>query len=298
MTTIQSKVNLLKIAKKNCQPFSIRNVFSAIRFLSVARNHKSEIDDFSARLSMLNIRATSEMVGTVQWPYIHNEWDVATKLNAIATHYEILSSVNVKLAHISASSCLHICNFDQISKSVYIGIDYAKWFTREGELVVNVFSEDLRVASMAFTLGQYNDNVVLYIGAVQGIHRGVPTEESLNIYKKLTKDFEGLRPRSLLLEVLKVVAHKLGVKKIFGVSEQNRHHRHRYFGNNQNTKFNNDYNLFWEEHNGILNQEIGFYEIPMKAAIKDLSEIESKKRSQYRRRYEIIGSLNDIVSLN
>jgi uncharacterized protein VirK/YbjX len=237
------------------------------------------------------------MLGTVVWPYIHNEWDVATKLNTIATHYELLTKTHANLTHISSSPCLTICDFDSVSTGVSIGIDYAKWFTREGELVINIFRDDLRVASMAFTLSRYKEDIVIYIGAVQGIHGGVPADESLEIYKRLTKDFAGLRPRSMLLEVLKVVAQKLGVTKILGVSEQNRHHRHAYFGNDQNTEFKNNYNPFWEEHEGLFIQEIGFYELPMEAAIRDLAEIASKKRGQYRRRNEFIAALPDAVNL-
>jgi uncharacterized protein VirK/YbjX len=133
---------------------------------------------------------------------------------------------------------------------------------------------------------------------VQGIHSGVSSDESLRIFKELTKDFYGLRPRSLLLEALKVVAKELGVKKLFGVSEMNRHHRHRYFNNNNNNNdnFKSDYNTFWEEHGARLDNT-GFYEISMTPAVKDLSEIASKKRSQYRRRYAVILSLASVSNL-
>jgi len=38
-------------------------------------------------------------------------------------------------------------------------------------------------------------------------HRaGVPSDESLLIYKQFTKRFEGMRPRSLLIDTLRMVA--------------------------------------------------------------------------------------------
>lgn len=266
-------------------------------FLLAAQKHAPAISTLNSRLDSLDIPVTSEMLGTIIWPYIHNEWDVASKFDAIATHYETLSDYP-KLSQISKIKQLQICDFSQASPAITIVIDYAKWFTREGELVINVFQANLRVASMAFTLAREGGNsIAAYVGAVQGIHGGVSAEESLDIYKILTKDFFGLRPRSLLLEVLKVVASKLGATKLFGVSEQNRHHRHQYFGNDQNTTFKNNYNSFWEEHNGLLNSETGFYEISMKPAIRDISEIAAKKRGQYRRRYEFIASIDGAVNL-
>lgn len=267
-------------------------------FLVVACKYKPAINDLNIRLGRLGLPASSEMLGTIMWPYIHNEWDVKTKLNTIASHYEILSLDYPELSRISGSQRLKVCDLSHMSSAITVEIDYAKWFTREGELVINIFQDELRVASMAFTLAQKENVVVAYIGAVQGIHGGVSAEESLEIYKVLTKNFAGLRPRSLLLEVLKVVVNKLGAKKIFGVSEQNRHHRHKYFGNDQETEFKNNYNPFWEEHNGVFNTDIGFYEISMEPAIKNISEIAAKKRGQYRRRYDFIESIDDAVNLS
>lgn len=297
VTIINSKKDLFSLAKTVHKPFPLKNIFCIIKFSILANKHQKNIEDLFARLSVLNISVTAEMLGVVEWPYIHNAWDVKTKLNKIAAHYEILSKSYPSLMHIRTAPCRKICDFDAISKGVFIGIDYAKWFTREGELVINVFRDDLRVASMAFTIGFHKDDIVIYIGAIQGIHGGIPANESLEIFKTLTKDFSGLRPRSLLLEALKVVASKLNAKKILGVCEENRHHRHVYFGNDQKTEFKNNYNPFWEEHGGKLNEEIGFYDIPIEPALRDLSDIASKKRGQYRRRNELIEDLINTVNL-
>jgi uncharacterized protein VirK/YbjX len=298
VATINSRTDLFRLAKKVHKPLPLKNIFHIIKFSILANKHQAEIESFFTRLNILKIPVTPEMLGVVEWPYIHNEWDVKTKLNKIATHYEIVSKSYPHLMYISTAPYYKISDFDTVSKDVYIGLDYAKWFTREGELVINIFRDDLRVASMAFTLGVYQDDVVAYIGAVQGIHAGIPESESLAIFKTLTKDFFGLRPRSLLLEALKVVVSKFGVNKILGVSEQNRHHRHAYFGNNHTTVFKNDYNIFWEEHGGKVINDIGFYEIPIVPAIKDLSEVASKKRGQYRRRNELLSDLINTINLH
>ncbi|HSR01263.1 MAG TPA: DUF535 family protein, partial [Methylophilaceae bacterium] len=267
------------------------------KFSYLANKHQVEIENLYTRLNVLNVTVTPEMLGVIEWPYIHNQWDVKTKLDKIATHYEIISKSYPHLMQIRTTPIIKICDFDTVSKGVFVGIDYAKWFTREGELVINIFRDDLRVASIAFTIGLHLDKVVAYVGAVQGIHGGIPADESLEIFKILTKDFAGLRPRSLLLEALKVVARQLGAIKILGISEENRHHRHAYFGNDQKTVFQNDYNLFWEEHDGKLIDDIGFYELDLAPAIRDLSIIASKKRSQYRRRNELLADINNTINL-
>lgn len=277
---------------------SPKNLVKKLGFLVQAFRNKNTISDFHARLNALTVPIRTEMLGTIIWPYIHNEWDLANKLDTIATHYEILMPQHPNLSQMRAEQHVKICDFSNISPGISVVIDYAQWFTREGELVINIFQDDLRVASMAFSLSRIEQDIVAYVGAVQGIHGGVSAEKSLEIYKALTKDFSGLRPRSLLLEVLKVFSKKLGATQLLGVSEQNRHHRHKYFGNDENTKFKNNYNPFWEEHGGQLVDALGFYDVPLNPAIRDLSEIAAKKRGQYRRRYEFIESLENLVGLN
>lgn len=297
MSNRSTNQSLFETAANIYESLSPKSLIKRCLFLLKAFKNKSLVEKFIKRIDAYEVPVTSEMLGTIIWPYIHNAWNIETKLNTIADHYEILSPQFPQLAQIRKIKRFKVSDFSHISENLTIDIDYAQWFTREGEFVINIFQDDLRVASMAVTMAYSNDEVVAYIGAVQGIHGGVSAEKSLEIYKKLTKEFSGLRPRSLLLEVLKVVVVRLGAKKILGVSEQNRHHRHSYFGNDEKTQFKNDYNPFWDEHGGQLAGNTGFYSIPLTPAIRDLSEIAAKKRGQYRRRYEFIESISDSVNL-
>ena len=298
---------ILNAAYKNYSGALLKKIKARLFFIVNAYKHKGKIDLFSERLSQLPnsgwVELRPEMLGVVAWPYIHNQWDVETKLDKIAAHYEILSALSSNLIHVTGKAtgdglnCHELMDLSDISKNLKIVIDKAPWFTREGELLINILRQDLRVASIGFSLGKNKEDSVAYIGAIQGIYGGFPVDEALGIYKIITKDFQGLRPRSLLLETLKVLVKKLGVSRLYGVSEQNRHHRHKFFGNGEKTIFKNDYNAMWEEHDGVLDTDTGFYEIPLSPAIKDMAEIPSKKRSLYKRRYEIILSLDDRLKL-
>lgn len=292
--------SILNIALRIYNELSLKSIKSIINYLYVAHKHRVDISHFLKRIENIkhpNFNIAHEKMGVIIWPYIHNEWVTKTKLDVMANHYELLAVTCPELI-INNNASYHLIDLSHISKDVTACIDVAQWFLREGELVVNIFKQDLRVASIAFSISIYNGEKVAYLGAVQGIHSGVATEESLEIYRVLTKDFEGLRPRSLLMEVLKVVLGQLQIQKIFAISEQHRHHRHPYFGNTQETVFKSDYNAFWEEHGGTLDAENGFYDIPTKLAIKDLSDIASKKRSLYKRRYEIIYFIKGKIKLN
>ena len=293
---------IVSAASINHRNLSFRSISSRCLFIYNACKYKAEVISFANRLSELpngnKLTVTPQMLGVVEWPYIHNQWDIHTKLDNIATHYELLAKLKSNLLYMNLGSSFELLNLSAHSDGVKVVLDRAAWFTREGELLINIYRKSLRIASIAFTLGEKENATVAYIGAIQGVHSGISSEDSLALFKLLTKDFEGLRPRSLLLEVLKVVLKKLGVSQIYAVSEQNRHHRHSYFRNNEKTIFVNDYNLIWEENGGILDANTGFYVIPMTPAIKNMEDIPSKKRSQYKRRYEIILALEQQVNLD
>lgn len=278
------------------KPITLKNIKRRIIFFFLGCKHRVKINHFIDRMTALNVLVSPGMLAAIESPYIHNKWEVCERLEKIAAHYETLSKTSPKLLDICRLPKQKVICLDELSKETSIAIDYAPWFAREGELHINVFQKELRVATMAFSLDNQNGEIIAYIGAVQGIHRGISSEKSLRIFKELTKDFFGLRPRSLLLEALKIVAKELGVKKLFGISEMSRHHRHEYFSNDDD-KFKTNYNIFWEEHGARLDNT-GFYEIPMMPAIKDLSEIVSKKRSRYRRRNEMVLSLASISNLH
>lgn len=273
----------------NHEKFSFYNCFS---FITKAKISRSNLKHFRARMTSVNVPVTNAMIGVVEWPYIHNQWDTKTRLNAIASHYEVLDKRLPDLMDIHLDKMLPLFQFDERYENISVILDRPNWFIREGEIVINLVQKDLRIASIAFTLSQKAGKVIAYLGAVQGIHSGISTDQSLETYKRLTKLFYGLRPKTLLLEILKSYLKLLGVSQFYGVADQHRHHRHKYFGFNQNSYFKSDYNLFWEEHGGYLNQRTGFYQLDMKPAIREIDTIPSKKRSQYKKRNALVASLD------
>jgi len=181
---------------------------------------------------------------------------------------------------------------------MFITLDKAKWFVREGEIVLNLFKENERLMSLAFTFSELNNELVIYIGALQGMH---PSSESLEMLKQVTKSLKGIRPADMLLEVLREIALKVGVKQIFAISDESRHHRHKYFGKLQESMLKTNYNQKWLENQGEL-LENGFYALPIKKHRKDIAEVASNKRALYRRRYAMLdiieAALEEVLSNN
>lgn len=224
-------------------------------------------------------------------PYIHNQWSVQDRFKVILDHYQMIQRMPSILNLVDARPKI-LLDLNQYSAGTLITLDKAKWFVREGELVLNIFKDDSRLMSVAFTFSTLNDKPIMYIGAIQGKQS---SSETLQLLKEQSKKFEGLRPADLLLEVLRMIAIHLNITKILAISDENRHHRHKHFSHLQSNLLKTNYNERWIENQGIP-LENGFYSLPIKKPRKDLAEIGSNKRATYRRRYNILDAIE--VALN
>ena len=230
----------------------------------------------------------TDCLGVVQWPYVSKRWEAEQRLSAIASHYEVVTQRCPQLLLSGRDESLKLGDLSEWAAQCSLVLDRPKWFMREGELVLNLFQADLRVASLAFTLGRSQGETSLFIGAVQGIHKGIDSETSLAIYRDLTKDFEGLRPRSLLLEALKCLGRTLGVTQLYAVSDACRHHRHPYFGSDKGQDLAANYDVIWQEHGATASDREDFFTLPLAPAHRAEADIPAKKRAMYRRRQALL----------
>jgi uncharacterized protein VirK/YbjX len=266
-----------------------------LKMLILVAKNRAALQVFRSRMSTaLGTNGIQKLgadcLGVVQWPYVSKNWDASERLSAIASHYEVVSKRCPHLLLSGRDDSLVLGDLAEWAEGCTLVLDRPVWFMREGELVLNLFQGDLRIASLGFTLCRTDAGLCLFIGAVQGIHKGVESDRSLSIYRDLTKAFEGLRPRSLLIEVIKHMAVNLGVGKIYAVGDLYRHHRHPYFGAEKAQELAANYDVIWLEHGATPSDREDFFEIPMEPSIKPLETIAAKKRAMYRRRYELLDS--------
>jgi uncharacterized protein VirK/YbjX len=280
---------------------SINSLLSRARFLIHAFIYRKILKSFIDEINKLGysqlFRHEMPLLVVVHCPYIHNQWEVEQRLKVILQHYKIIKNMPGILNLVDAKPRI-ILDLSKYLAGMFITLDKAKWFVREGEIVLNLFKEDERLMSLAFTFSKLNNELVIYIGALQGMQ---PSNESLEMLKQVTKSLEGLRPADLLLEVLREIAFNVGVKQIFAISDESRHHRHKYFGKLQESLLKTNYNQKWLENQGVL-LENGFYALPIKKHRKDIAEVASNKRALYRRRYEMLdiieATLKKVLSKN
>ncbi|MHC8377639.1 DUF535 family protein [Pseudomonas sp. MDT1-16] len=273
--------------------YSLRALNNKFKMLILVVKNWSELKLFFWRMSNALGKSGVEQlggdcVGVVHWPYISRSWSSQNKLSVLASHYEVVTKSCPQLLLLGRNESLMLSDLSAFAAGCSLVLDRPVWFMREGELVLNLFQGDLRIASIAFTLCRTDTELCIFIGAVQGIHKGVESDRSLSIYRDLTKDFEGLRPRSFLIEVIKYIAINIGVGRIYAVGDGYRHHRHPYFGAEKAKELAANYDLIWLEHGATPSEREDFFEIPMVPSKKALESIPSKKRAMYRRRYELL----------
>jgi uncharacterized protein VirK/YbjX len=87
---------------------------------------------------------------------------------------------------------------------------------------------------------------------------------------------------------LRLFAAGLGAKHIYAVADAHKISRHPYFGKKGASGI--FYDEIWEDRGGVRVAETHF-ELPLAGSRRDLEEVAAKKRSMYRRRYQMLDEI-------
>lgn len=221
-----------------------------------------------------------ELVTCVVHPYLNSAWTAERKLGVISGHYQLLTS---GLGFLRFAPPAFVVLADA-GEGLQIRLDKPGKFVHEGELTINLFSGELRLYSLVFTLGQTGLHRVAYAGGLQGLH----SPDALDIYRTLTHHMNGLRPRDLLVTAFRLLCAALGVRRILAISDQQRVSTDTYF-ESSNQVFSS-YDSAWLDSGGVAVED-GFFELSPQVVHRPTEDIASRKRAQYRRRYALIDDL-------
>jgi uncharacterized protein VirK/YbjX len=262
-----------------------------IRFLIASLNlHRSLRSFFYAdpRSSLAKlIERRPETIGAVVWPYQSSEWNAPERMVRIRDHCAIIDSMGGAI-DFSVDEELFVLDLSAIREDLRVIADQPKWFMREGLLALNLFLGNVRIYTLAFSFCYQDGEKAVFVGAIQG--RDI--EGALELYKELTKASHGMRPRDLLIEIFGMFCAKLGFRRIFAVSDELRIHRSPYFGKNKVLSLN--YNEIWEDRQGNrVNETV--YELKLDSRRRNLDEVPAKKRSMYRKRYDMLDHFQEML---
>lgn len=156
----------------------------------------------------------------------------------------------------------------------------------EGFLAFNLSYQDQWIYNSSFTMIKSNQ---LLISSMQGTN--APNAQEL--IKTVTKKLHGIRPMFMMVYLFKLFAEHYHFK-LLGIS-------HKYqakYRFNDNTRLLFNYDDFWQENSGTIDNTTGYWALTNEIERKSLEEIPSKKRSMYRKRYEMLDEIsNNILNL-
>lgn len=165
---------------------------------------------------------------------------------------------------------------------------------REGELELRLFLEGEPVMRVALCVvpgslvGLPEPGPVLFVGSMQG------ARESRDAVKQLTGLMERTKPHAILLNALQGLVQAWGLAGMVGVSDAG----HVYAGYRSLAKrVGVRYDELWQELGAEKRLAPCFWQLPLQWVPRPESEVESKKRSQLRRRNALRQQVVDACAL-
>ncbi|MFJ5851962.1 VirK/YbjX family protein [Enterobacter cancerogenus] len=223
-------------------------------------------------------------------PWLTVNMDRARALASINWHYQAMSRqlpaalLNGYLSN-QGATLLTLTGKDEQQFTVRLCAD--AFLDKEGEATLAFCDHQHTVlAEMTFTLCEFNGKSTLFIGGLQGAKAHVPHE----LIQGATKACHGLFPKRLLVEAAMTLGAAFPVEQIIAVSNATHIYRSWRYRKKKEGKLLADYDSFWRSIGGQP-QDDGNFALPLTMPRKPMEEIASKKRSEYRRRYELLDSL-------
>lgn len=155
---------------------------------------------------------------------------------------------------------------------------------REGELELHLALDDGTVMRAAFSvlphhmLGFAHAGSVMVVGNVQG------SQEGKDLVKDFTTLMERTRPSGVLINALQGLAQGWGLVGLVGVSDQG--HAYSDYGS-LSKRVGISYDSLWAELGAERRVSTQHWDLPLTWEPRPESEVESKKRSQLRKRNEL-----------
>ncbi len=278
---------LLRVAEHTFPGRKLANVKLKAKMLAAAGRQTDALKPFlepeSGTMLERVMTQRPDMLGALIWPYQCAAWTAETRLARIAAHYQAVDQLGAPYAF-DLDDQLVVVTLDEQHAGLRVVLDQPKWFMREGGLTVNLFVGEFRAFSLAFSLWPTDQGLVGVIGGLQGRNR----EDALDLYRQLTKDLHGLRPRDFLLDIFRMLARRIGVQDIHAVAQAQRHHLHPFFGAKLGDKeLNPNYDSIWADRGGVA-LDTQFWRLDVAPETRDLDTVKPKKRSLYRKRFAFL----------
>jgi len=229
------------------------------------------------------LRASPAIATKPTRSYLRSSLSASARAQAIVGHYraasQLLSDEGLIATHVDQ---VRLLTRPSEWGDITVELGWQSGLYREGEwrlllrlsgrqaFEMSLSIVDARLVTIALT------GDVLWIGALKACH----AETGLEDARLLTKELEGIRPKSLLLFIAQTLARHFGLTGILAASNKG----HVFNGHpGLRRRIKADYVRFWIESGGT-SVNARTFSLPLSRPTRDISEYKPNKRSQARRR--------------
>lgn len=240
-------------------------------------------------LAMLNSHATMRelalahprLILKIYRPYLSHHLDCTRRASLLASHYRFVLDQGWGSLVLQASrGAVPLVQFAGKSGAPYAIELQTVWpMEREGELVLQLRAGADLVYSVAFSFFQAGGQLAVGIGCIQGPQG----ERGLELNREATRELHGLRPKSLMVRLVRQLGYLYGCKEMVLVSNANRAVRQSM----SKGLVLADYDGLWQEMEARPRADGDFALDCIALPAPNMDEIPSKKRSEARKRHEM-----------
>ncbi|MGY3949217.1 VirK/YbjX family protein [Aeromonas allosaccharophila] len=223
-----------------------------------------------------------ELLDKPMRPYRFAKSNATQRVDMLVRHYQLLQACYLDLVTpLYLEEGVELGRYPQ--SNCRIQLRYDSTFRREAELALSIVNpEGQRLYSCAFSLAGSEERLMLMIGSMQGPEPAVDNAQAR--VRDLTKEGHGLRPKSLLVQLVLQLAQTMGATEVLAVRKRAHVFQAKRYSSKQKANLQADYDELWQEFDA-RDVDANFVALQAQPR-KPLEEIASKKRAMYRRRYE------------
>jgi hypothetical protein len=222
-------------------------------------------------------------------PYLAANMSKIESLFALRDHYALSKQrmpMKMLLGHLNKTFVLAKAS-GKSGETVSLELASIDHLNKEGEVTLLLRNANgIMLAEITFALVHYQQRPTLFIGGIQGANQQVPHAE----IQQATKECHGLFPKRLALEGICTLARHLGIQQIVAVGNATHIYQNWRYHSKKKDQLHADYDQFWTSMGGKM-LESGYFLLPEQIARKPIDEVVSKKRAEYRRRYQLLDQL-------
>ncbi|NHZ94436.1 DUF535 domain-containing protein [Massilia sp. CCM 8734] len=235
------------------------------------------------------VRDSPKLLYKIYRPYMSNVLCAEARLRVLATHYGFVFSRGMgPLIVAAARAGVALGSVEGKTGAIYeLQLRAVSTMEREGELVLQLCDGGTPVFSLAFTFAEEEGQQIVCIGCIQG-PKG---SDGLEAIRTATRELHGARPKHLLVTLVRQLGHAVGCSRVRLVGNANRV----VHGAIRRGKVMADYDQMWNEL-GAERRADGDYAIACEPVPEpDMEQIQSKKRSEARKRHAVVLELADAL---